>query len=770
MKRALASASVRSPALPHRVAQRSLADSVVVLEVGWVLVTVLRRALTGDDGIPGTAAWAVLALVVLASGGYAAAVAARPPAHAAAGGLLLADGLAVAVFSSATEVPGSGDNPAVFLTGLSCIVAGLVLPGWRGIAAAVVLTTWQVLRWDATGQPWLTRVVLVAALAGIGFTAARLVRRTLLRSADQLDRLMADQLTAQRSRELVVSRSDAAAQMRRDLHGTILNTLPAIASGRWTPDLAAGGRWLARDLAVLESMSGTADRDAPDRLRETLAAIVEEVGSRGLRVATRYASVPEPPPVVSRLMAEAVREALMNVSQHAGTESAELTVEPGQDGELLIEVTDRGRGADPERLDQGLGLTETVVGALQSVGGRASLQTRPGHGTRVLLRGPRPAATAPPGVVPGLPALTSVDGPRSVAFALLVLSGPAAAIGLTTSWPAYREPVAQVVALLLLAAALPWALYDLRRDPSGRHSAAGRWRWAPALVAVPTVILVSGVPLEGCERMEYPMYMGTPALLVAMSIAMVRSNPARFAAGTGFVAAYALLAAPLASAGQPCATNAVNLSANAVLLLVAAAVLLGGLRRHAATAHSLLGDAEAAHRANAARDAAREEGRRMLAAIGNDVAATIRGLASGRDDPRDPAVRERCREHADRLRTALDGPRSDDQLRVALTRLTQVTRETGPRVTVRGHLPRGAVAGADVEAVVTAVATVLEAVAGRASRAVITLLATGSSAHVLLRVEEVRGVRPPTVGIEISPGTNGLVDWRLDVRLVRPRD
>lgn len=79
-----------------------------------------------------------------------------------------------------------------------------------------------------------------------------------------------------------------------------------------------------------------------------------------------------------------VQEALTNVARHAGTTSANVTLTT--DGnKLVVEITDRGRGFDPEAVQarrDSLGLTglcERVILA----GGRTEIFSRIGQGTRI---------------------------------------------------------------------------------------------------------------------------------------------------------------------------------------------------------------------------------------------------------------------------------------------------------------------------------------------------------------------------------------------------
>jgi signal transduction histidine kinase len=97
-----------------------------------------------------------------------------------------------------------------------------------------------------------------------------------------------------------------------------------------------------------------------------------------------------------------VQEALTNVARHAGTTTANVTLTT--DGnKLIVEITDRGRGFDPEAVQarrDSLGLTglcERVIIA----GGRTEIFSRIGQGTRIHAEFPLPLPGDRPGATSG---------------------------------------------------------------------------------------------------------------------------------------------------------------------------------------------------------------------------------------------------------------------------------------------------------------------------------------------------------------------------------
>jgi signal transduction histidine kinase len=93
-----------------------------------------------------------------------------------------------------------------------------------------------------------------------------------------------------------------------------------------------------------------------------------------------YRHVPEVEAAVYRL----VQEALNNVVKHAGAEHVSIRIADSDEdeGQLLVEIADDGRGFDPDDPGGGfglLGMRERVT----LVRGQLDVASRPGHGTRL---------------------------------------------------------------------------------------------------------------------------------------------------------------------------------------------------------------------------------------------------------------------------------------------------------------------------------------------------------------------------------------------------
>ena len=97
---------------------------------------------------------------------------------------------------------------------------------------------------------------------------------------------------------------------------------------------------------------------------------------------------------VRTLLFESVRELLINTVKHARTDrvTLDLTLD---DGQIAITVSDRGVGFDPARLEDRSNATEmgwglfSIQERLMLLGGRVTIDSAPGQGTRVRLVAPR---------------------------------------------------------------------------------------------------------------------------------------------------------------------------------------------------------------------------------------------------------------------------------------------------------------------------------------------------------------------------------------------
>jgi signal transduction histidine kinase len=196
-------------------------------------------------------------------------------------------------------------------------------------------------------------------------------------------------------------RRDAARAERdrlaRTVHDGVLQTLAYIhrRGQDLGGDAATLGAMAAEQERILRTLVSQADLDEVNRavsgdadLRALLGHIEGDV---------IHLVVPAAPVVVPRRVGEelvaAVEAALDNVRKHAGP-GAEAWVLVDDDGaQVGVTIRDSGRGVAPGRLDEArgqgrLGVSSSITGRLEDLGGSATVRSGSAGGTTVELRIP----------------------------------------------------------------------------------------------------------------------------------------------------------------------------------------------------------------------------------------------------------------------------------------------------------------------------------------------------------------------------------------------
>jgi hypothetical protein len=211
----------------------------------------------------------------------------------------------------------------------------------------------------------------------------------------------AEEVTAARER-VAARRAQGEERMRqfreqvrryRALHDGPLRILTAIAGPgpAGHPDPGVRGQ-CAVSANVLR---GAAPDEAGGSLTDLSLALIEAGNQSavcGLRVTYHFANLPEQlPAAVIDALARATAEALSNVAVHARTGRAQLSAlaldgaaRPG----VTVAVVDQGSGFDPNAVQWGYGIRNSILARVAEVGGAASIDSHPGQGTRVDLRWP----------------------------------------------------------------------------------------------------------------------------------------------------------------------------------------------------------------------------------------------------------------------------------------------------------------------------------------------------------------------------------------------
>jgi hypothetical protein len=208
----------------------------------------------------------------------------------------------------------------------------------------------------------------------------------------------------ERERLVAASVAYESREAERLLHDTVLNTLTALSQGQgetWSDELVGA---CLRDAEMLErwadaaDLSSAAPQEAHVDLLAEIRSAVMAAQAAGLTVHLRgtegNVSLNAVPEVVTRAVSGAVREALGNVSRHAGSGEAWVSLHIREDPRLSdrlsgfeVTVSDKGAGFDLVHVGPGsLGIRHSIMERLSDAGGQASVTSAPGTGTKVTLQ------------------------------------------------------------------------------------------------------------------------------------------------------------------------------------------------------------------------------------------------------------------------------------------------------------------------------------------------------------------------------------------------
>ena len=285
----------------------------------------------------------------------------------------------------------------------------------------------------AYGRRWVSVAGLVVAelgLAAVWLTPAMLERSTFLLFmgviavawvlghfvgdrqvyAAQLEERTAE---LERAREELARRAVTEERLRlaRELHDVVAHAMSVIAVqsgvgahvaesrpeevGKALTAIEATSRAalteLRRLLGVLRQEDESQASLAPVPGLADLEGLLAEVAKAGLAVRLRVEGTPVPLPAGVDLSAyRIVQEALTNVVKHAGPARAQVTIRY-RDQEVLVEVTDDGRGVAAVAGNGRRGTGHGLIGMRErvgAVGGDLQVGPRPGGGFRVAARLP----------------------------------------------------------------------------------------------------------------------------------------------------------------------------------------------------------------------------------------------------------------------------------------------------------------------------------------------------------------------------------------------
>ena len=254
------------------------------------------------------------------------------------------------------------------------IAAGVVLgPLWGGVAGAAIGMS-RGAGALASGVEEFDRALIVAV-----------VSYTVISTLNGIVAGVVMDFVRRREREVALAR--AREEVARTLHDGVLQTLAVVQSRSADPAL---GR-LARDqeLELREFLYGdpvaqaggavdlgTVLRDAARKYEQTFDGHVEVIIADDVGVL---------PDAQIAALGGAVTEALTNAGKHGKANKVTVYVEPGDGCALFCSVHDDGVGFDTATVVEGRGLSDSIRGRIDDVGGKVEVTSRVGRGTEVML-------------------------------------------------------------------------------------------------------------------------------------------------------------------------------------------------------------------------------------------------------------------------------------------------------------------------------------------------------------------------------------------------
>jgi signal transduction histidine kinase len=253
------------------------------------------------------------------------------------------------------------------------------------------------------GPPWWTPRRLAVALAGslgaglVALAWVALLRRQVRRQLAMIEQKIQAEAVAEERRRIAREFHDS---LEQDLAGLALR-IDSAAGSVADPDAR---RTMERQREILarlqdETRQYVWDLREPARLQGGIAdrATVMLAELRDLTDATIELTVSGPlPPLPAETthhLLRMLREAINNAAHHAAATRITVGLTANDQG-IVATVSDDGSGFDPRAADQPLaghfglsGLTERAT----RIGGRVTIDSRPGHGTAVTIRVPQPA-------------------------------------------------------------------------------------------------------------------------------------------------------------------------------------------------------------------------------------------------------------------------------------------------------------------------------------------------------------------------------------------
>lgn len=195
--------------------------------------------------------------------------------------------------------------------------------------------------------------------------------------------------------EAEIALTHAREEVARTLHDGVLQTLAVVQRRSDEPELARLARDQERELREFLFGTGVAEGggDLGVALRQ-VAGRAERRDETNIRVVVAP-DLPDLAATTVEAVAGAVGEACTNAAKHGWAQVITVYAEP-DGGVVRCSVKDDGQGFDGTTTAEGVGLSRSVRGRIEQVGGRVEIDPNPGRGTEVRIVVPAAGRTLSP--------------------------------------------------------------------------------------------------------------------------------------------------------------------------------------------------------------------------------------------------------------------------------------------------------------------------------------------------------------------------------------
>lgn len=361
----------------------------------------------------------------------------------------------------------------------------------------------------------LREVIAVESAQHLALGAAAFIA---VRVLSQAGRRTDDVIAAGRDQHAAVTlaraRTRRAHEVDRFVHDEILHTLRSIAMDRGAVPADRAIESARRLAGLLRELAQPVHDHDPEGNQVTLLAVLRQAGA-DLPLTIRYAGprALTVPLDAANALAAATREALRNVSRHAGVDRCQVLLTQ-EDLAVSVEIIDAGVGFAHRPAGDRHGVADSITRRMVDLGGTAQIQSEPGAGTRVTLRW-QPVAAAPPR--PG--SLGGGYAPRFFPALVTVSVAPVLANLWYPIWmaPHLRWPLA--TALTSVAVVATFAVTTYR----GLTARFGPQEAAVAAVVALSASLVNGLALTPATTNVTYYWLSAGSTYLLTLIALFRS-------------------------------------------------------------------------------------------------------------------------------------------------------------------------------------------------------------------------------------------------------